>query len=59
MPISGVRQTRKMNERLRPELDNPIMKADRKLYHRGLQPKCSIYECTIHASSAPQKGIKR
>jgi hypothetical protein len=38
LPISGVRQTRKMNERLRPKLDNPIMKAD----------SCTTAACSRH-----------
>lgn len=58
LSASGVRQTREMKERLRPQLCKPDNEG-RRLYHLCLQPTCSIYERTIHASPAPHSSIKR
>jgi len=58
LSASGVRQTREMKERLRPQLCEPDNEG-RRLYYICLQPTCSIYERTIHASPAPHSSIKR
>jgi hypothetical protein len=58
LSASGVRQTREMKERLRPQLCEPDNEG-RRLYDLCLQPTCSIYERTIHASPAPHSSIKR